>query len=143
MISNPVAAYLTFTAVKFIGYTIASKVIARVYVRARFNSFLGGAMRTVTGCVAGAAYFFAMMEIMKLLPARIHQTDKDVLIILILGLVPVRILEWWFYIWIFFDRKLKRRALGWKVVPLAVLWSFCCDIPAITGVVATGGICFC
>jgi hypothetical protein len=59
------------------------------------------------------------------------------------GLLPVRIAEWWLLIWLFYDRKLREPAKGWRMVGLGTIWSYVLDAPAIAGFIATAGFWVC
>src|SRR5258707_1290492 len=59
------------------------------------------------------------------------------------GLLPVRIVEWWLLIWLFYDRKLRQPAKGWRMVGLGTIWSYVLDAPAIAGFIATAGFWVC
>jgi hypothetical protein len=63
--------------------------------------------------------------------------------IFLLGLIPVRILEWLLLLRIFFLRQTDDKAKLLKNVALGVLWSFILDIPAIFGFIVTGGFWIC
>jgi hypothetical protein len=58
-------------------------------------------------------------------------------------LLPVRIAEWWFLIWLFYDRKLREPAKGWRMVGLCTVWSYVLDLPAIAGFFVTAGFWIC
>lgn len=61
----------------------------------------------------------------------------------IVGLVPIRLGEWWLLVWWLFDRPLARRALGWRVALLGTVGSFVLDAPAVAGFLQTSGFYVC
>ena len=65
------------------------------------------------------------------------------ILIYIVGLVPVRLIEWWIIIWLFYDRSMMTKQKDWQYVGLGTAWSFALDIPALIGFVATGGFWIC
>jgi hypothetical protein len=60
-----------------------------------------------------------------------------------LVLIPVRLLEWWIIILIFYDRRVQTRAKDWRYAGLGTVWSYVLDVPALIGLVATGGMWIC
>ena len=68
---------------------------------------------------------------------------RRVPVLYLAGLLPVRIAEWWLLIWLFYDRKLREPAKGWRMVGLGTIWSYVLDAPAIAGFIATAGFWVC
>ena len=134
--THPAVGYLVFGAIKFAGYSLAARFISRHYDRLDRNPFLVGGARTLIGVIAGAVYVGALA----LLPQ--PWVTRGGLLFL-LGLLPMRIVEWWLLLWLFYDRRFERPALGWRVVALATGWSFALDVPAIAGMFVTGGFWIC
>src|ERR1043166_3767794 len=130
-IANPVVGYAPFTAIKFAGYSLAAGMMSHVYERPDRNPLVVGATRTLIGMAAGAAYFGIMLFAMPL-------TNVPGLVLFPAGLFPVRILEWWLLIWLFYDRRFETKKLDWKVVLAGTFWSYLCDVPAMAGLIATG-----
>ena len=93
-----------------------------------------GLFRTLVGVCFGWAYWWLVSKTF---------FDRGEALFWIPGLIPLRIIEWWLLIWLFFDRKLTRRSLGWRWAWYGVLCSFGLDIPAALGFCATGGIAVC
>ena len=60
-----------------------------------------------------------------------------------LGLIPIRLLEWWIIILMFYDRRTQTRAKDWGYAGLGTVWSYALDVPALIGLVATGGMWIC
>ena len=134
---NPAVGYAAFCAVKFAGYSLAAGLISRAYADRRRSAFLIGGTRTLIGMAAGAAYFV----IASMFTGFFHGVGAP--IAYLAGLLPVRLIEWWFLIWLFYDRPLQKKKLGWTVVVSGTVWSYICDIPAIAGFLATGGFSVC
>ena len=135
-LDNPAIGYTVFCAIKFAGYSFAADFLARRYARPEHNPVKVGAVRTLIGMVVGAAYFGAHWAV--------HEyTHGGNEIAYIIGLAPLRVGEWWFLIWLFFDRKLEHKRRGWWCVGLGVLWSFLLDIPATYGFLAVAGLHVC
>ena len=142
-ISNPVAGYAVFLAIKFVGYSLAAREISKAYQRTDLSSPLIGGARVLIGVVAGAAMVGIFAGFEKLFPnAGIGDAGGAAFLI---ALVPIRIFEWWLLVWLFYDhdRPLARKALGWKVVGLGTVWSFVLDIPTIAGLFVVGGFWIC
>src|SRR4051812_16736864 len=95
-ISNPAAGYIAFAAVKLVGYSVAAKYIARAYANTNRNAYVVGAVRTVIGMVVGAAYYH--------IPAASTASGPFPYLA---GLFPVRLVEWWFLLWLFYDRRFQ------------------------------------
>ena len=134
-VNNPVLGYLGFCAVKFVGYSIAARFIARSYRRTDHNALLVGGVRTLIGMAAGAAYY----ELWRLIPGMEGAGGIGFLG----GLLPVRLVEWWLLLWLFYDRPLQQGSKDWRVVGLATVWSYALDVPAVIGFFVTGGLWIC
>ena len=134
--SSPAIGYLVFGGIKFAGYSLAARSISKRYQRTDRNAYAVGGTRTLIGVIAGALYF----GLLSFLPREAVATGG---LVFLVGLVPMRIAEWWLLLWVFYDRGLEQRRLGWRVVALATLWSFALDIPAIAGAFFTGGFWIC
>src|SRR3990172_6969077 len=107
-ITNPALGYVTFAAVKFTGYSIAALGISRAY-STRVSPVLVGGVRTVIGLAAGAAYW-ALTQLFHESLGRLGIPGY------LVGLLPIRLLEWWLVVWLFYDRRLVRPARGWATV---------------------------
>jgi hypothetical protein len=134
-VSNPVIGYLGFCAVKLVGYSFAARLISWSYERNDRNRFLVGGVRTLIGMGAGAAYF----GFWRLIPDAATAGGIGYLI----GLLPVRMAEWWLLLWLFYDRRLQQRPKDWRIVVLATIWSYVLDVPALIGLLVTGGVWVC
>lgn len=135
-ISNPVQGYLAFSAVKLAGYTLAGWYLNRRYSNATAHFALVGLTRTIIGIVFGAALALATY-----FPISLFGIAG--ILVYILGLIPVRLLEWWIIIFIFYDRSMQSMPKDWRFAALGTAWSFALDIPALIGLVATAGFWIC
>jgi len=138
-ISHPGVGYATFCAIKFAGYSAAASFLSMQYDR-DVSAWKAGAVRTLIGMVAGAAYFGVWRLID---PRHLGMGGSDIPWTYLLGLVPVRVAEWWFLIWLFYDRELRQIAKDWRMVGLGTVWSYVLDAPAIFGFLATAGVWIC
>jgi hypothetical protein len=134
-IEYPVVGYLGFSAVKLAGYSLAAKVISTVHGRRDCSSFFVGAVRTLIGMAVGAAYY-ALWQVSSS-NYSMHMPWY------MAGLIPLRFMEWWLLLWLFYDRKLHQTKENWLIVICATLWSYLLDIPAVFGFMLTGGISIC
>lgn len=128
-LSNPVPGYLVFGAVKLAGYTLAGWFLNRRYSKPRAHFVVVGIARVVIGMVLGA--LFALLAFPLVLAGGLG--------IALLGIIPVRLLEWWILIRLFYDRSMQTKRKDWRYAGLGTAWSFVLDIPALIGLVATGG----
>lgn len=74
--TNPVASYTVFFAIKFVGYSLAAHQISKAYKRADLSSPLIGGARTLIGVATGAGIVGILAGLEKLFPyARIEIGD--------------------------------------------------------------------
>lgn len=132
-IYNPILGPVAFAAIKVAGYSAAAVVISKAYNRHNLNPLVVGAARTAIGLVFGAL-------VVLLLVAFLGPAGG---LLFLVGLVPVRIVEWWLLVWLFYDRPLANRRLGWKVALGGTAWSFFLDIPSIAGLIVVGDFWIC
>jgi hypothetical protein len=142
-LSNPAVGYAAFSAIKFAGYTIAAHYISRSYDRSDLAAWRVGATRTLIGMTAGALYFGLWIVVRIPFPQLLNTTGEAFPFLYLAGLLPVRLLEWWLLIWIFYDRALIERAKGLRTVALGTAWSCLLDIPAVAGLITIGGFWVC
>ena len=128
--------YLVYAALKCAGYALAARVLRGMLHRPDVGAWRVGIARTILGIVVGAIYTTAWAWMAA------HGAFSDLplgggrgggLPYYLLLLVPVRVLEWSWLVWFFFDRRVEqpwRDALG---VGLGVVWSFVLDLPVIVG----------
>jgi hypothetical protein len=133
-LSNPVQGYLAFSAVKLAGYSLAGWYLNRRYSNATAHFALVGITRTVIGMVFGAALAF-----LAFFP--LAWFGSVGILVYIFGLIPVRLIEWWIIILIFYDRSMQ--SMSKDHAALGTVWSFALDIPALIGLVATAGFWIC
>jgi hypothetical protein len=132
---NPALGYLTFVGVKFAGYSIAGRMLSVHYNALERKSLVVGLTRTVIGMAAGVAYVVSWAVIGRM----IEGVDASFLI----GLLPVRIAEWWLLLWIFYRKSIRGSVKDWGIVGAATVWSYILDIPAVLGFLATAGVWIC
>jgi hypothetical protein len=135
-LSSPVQGYLAFSAVKLAGYTLAGWYLNRRYANATAHFALVGITRTIIGMVFGAALAFVAF-----FPLAFFGSVG--ILVYIFGLIPVRLIEWWIIILIFYDRSMQSKPKDWRYAALGTAWSFALDIPALIGLVATAGFWIC
>ncbi len=127
--------YAAFAVIKLAGYVLAAWHLNRRYADATVHFTLVGLTRTVVGMLFGAA--------LALLAYPLMVFDGLGALVFLLGLIPIRVLEWWIIIRIFYDRSLERKKEDWKYVFLGTIWSFALDIPALLGFIGTSGFWIC
>lgn len=134
-LTNPVVGYVAFSAVKFGGYSLAAWRLNRSYPDQMRNVAAVGGTRTAIGMVIGTllGLFLFPLVLMGELGFGAYY----------LVLIPVRLLEWWIIILIFYDRRVQTRAKDWRYAGLGTVWSYVLDVPALIGLVATGGMWIC
>jgi hypothetical protein len=134
-LSNPVQGYIAFSAVKLCGYSLAAWYLNRQYPDAKRNFAVVGLTRTLIGMLFGGALGFLVLPLV--------DVGEFGIIVYYLGLIPVRLLEWWIIILLFYDRHALTKAKDWRHVGIGTVWSYALDIPAVIGFVATGGFWIC
>jgi hypothetical protein len=140
-IHHPVLGYAGFVAVKLAGYSLAAWAISRSYNRPDHNPLIVGGVRTLIGMATGAAYFGLVLALSKSFGGLVEGNLG--VFLYMAGLLPLRIAEWWFLLWLFYDRKLEQPAKGWRIVGLGTIWSYVLDLPATLGFLAVGGVWIC
>jgi hypothetical protein len=134
-IANIGQSYLTFASIKLIGYSVAGIILNRAYKSASHTFLVVGITRTIIGLVLGAVFGIMFLPIFMLGPLGA--------LIFLIALVPLRLLEWWTIIWLFYDRQTLQRGKDWRYVWYGTGWSFLLDIPAIIGIISVGGFWIC
>jgi hypothetical protein len=135
-LSNPIGGYLAFSAIKLGGYSLAAWQLNRKYPDSKRNFAVVGVTRTAIGMVFGAVLAFLVWPLVVF-------AGMWVVPVYFLCLIPVRLLEWWIVILLFYDRRTQTKAKDWRYVGLGTAWSFALDIPALIGLIATAGFWIC
>jgi hypothetical protein len=126
--------FVYFAGVKLAGYTLAGEGLRRVYRAEKPKALLFGVARTALGVAAGVAFASIALR---------GGVDRSEAFYYVL-LAPVRLAEWIFILWLFFDRRPASvgRLLG--LAALGSLWSYVLDAPAIFAAFALpGGVWIC
>lgn len=126
------AAY--FTGVKLIGYSAAGSFLNRRLETEAPHPIAFGAARTAIGVGFGIGYATLLSS------WAIGRAEAWFL----LGLIPLRVLEWLLVLWVFYRRAPTLDARRTGLVAAGVAWSFVLDIPAIFAMfVLPGGFWIC
>jgi len=125
-----------FVGVKLIGYTAAAVVLRRRYPESKTAIVKVGLARTGIGIAAGAAYGALWYMALKLLPP---PTGSAYLVLYMVGLFPVRIAEWMWLIYLFFDRTLRDRSMALESAVDGTFWSYGLDAIGIAAAFVTPG----
>ena len=118
--SKLIIGYIVFCMVKFVGYSFAGLLLSESYRRSDRNSWAVGGTRTLIGMGASAAYY-GLFNLLSIPEGALPW----------IGLIPVRLAEWWLLLWMFYDRPLQQRPKGWRCVSFGTFWSYLLDLPAI------------
>jgi len=132
---EPLQGVLAFTAIKFAGYSLAAFYLNKSYPDSINKFWVVGLARTIIGIVFGivlATVSFPFVFVGGL-----------GFLIYLLGLIPVRLLEWFIVIRFFYDENLNDRQKMWKSLILGTVWSFVLDVPAILGLSLIGNFWIC
>jgi len=124
---------LAFPTIKTLGYAAFALYLNRIFSDTPRNALYFGVSRMLIGLAFGTALAVLSFPF-------VFVSELGFLVYL-LGLIPVRILEWWLVIRGFYGRK-SRTELA-KPICLGVLLSFLLDIPALVGVVYAASFWIC
>jgi hypothetical protein len=127
-IPHPVLGAITFSAIKFIGYVHAARALNWHYKEWDRSSWFVGGIRALVGLGGGTAYALCSLAV------SLRGSEAGDLAF-VAGLAVVRLIEWTFIIWLFYDRDFEYRRRAVVIVILATLWSFLLDLPAVFGFV--------
>lgn len=136
-ISELIAGYATFATIKVVGYCTLTFVMDRVYKKPFWLFIPAGISRTLIGLVFSGIYG---------LMAGLFLGVTGLLIsapLFLLGLLLVRLVEWWLVVWLFYDRSLTEKSKDWIWAAVGASWSFVLDIPAFLGLIAKSGLFIC
>ena len=131
-----ILGYPLYAAVRYFGYTLSARVVGAILHRRDVGVWRVGLIRTGIGIVVGAVYTMmwaalASRGVFESLP--LGGGRGGGLPYYLLGLVPIRTLEWSWLIWFCFDRQFERPGRDALCVVLGVVWSFVLDLPVLTG----------
>lgn len=129
-VSDPVLGGITFGGIKLAGYCFAAYMNSLRYQRSPTHWFRIGVTRTLIGLAFGYPYFHWAKSATESLT-------------FMLGLIPIRMIEWLLLIILFYDRKLTNRPKALGVAATGTVWSFALDLPATIGFVVVGGFWIC
>ena len=126
-----------FVGVKFAGYTAAALVIRKFYPPIKSGAVRVGMARTAIGIGAGFLYGLLWYSLDK------SASGPD-LWVYFLGLLPLRIAEWMWLVYLFFDRSWIDAQRAFRVAAAGTGWSYCLDAIGIAAaLVVPGGIWVC
>jgi alkylated DNA nucleotide flippase Atl1 len=133
---DPTLGWAVFAGVKLVGYSAVAYLMKRQYQTRPVAAPLIGLARTGIGVGFGAAYGTIAAAIGSVVSA-------PAVVQFLLGLIPVRLLEWHRLIRAFFARQGQRPDLTkrWRI--LGTLASFALDVPAIAGLFSLGNLWIC
>lgn len=135
--------FLYFTGVKFLGYTTYSNVLNHAISR-RVRNLPGiwksGLIRTGIGVGVGIVVGIGFFAIAHLIPL----VDRNAISLFFVLLVPIRIGEWWYFLWLRYRNcglRGNRKAIA---IILGIATSFLLDfMGVILMLVAPGGAWVC
>jgi hypothetical protein len=133
--SEPLWGGLAFTSIKFVGYSLAGLYLNKSYPNATPNFLTVGATRTIIGIFFGT--ILAMFSFPFVFVGGVG------LLIYIVGLIPVRLFEWFLIIRFFYDQNLEDRPKMWRSIIFGTVWSFLLDIPSLIGLFVIGKFWIC
>lgn len=119
--------FAAFAGVKAIGYTAASVILKHGYqalAPVKSSVFTLGLARTGIGLAAGLLYGGLWIFVGNQM--RLQESEK-LFVYYYLFLLPVRLVEWTFLIWLFFDRTLQDRVRLWKYITFGTICSYVLD----------------
>jgi len=107
-----------FAAVKLAGYTLAGRTLNRANHVTQPRPLVFGAARTVLGVIAGVSYATILGKF------GVNRSE----VWYYLNLFPVRQVEWFLMLLLFYPRSERRRYVD---STLGTLWSYLLDVPAV------------
>jgi hypothetical protein len=129
--------YAYFAGIKAGGYTLYAKELNRRYDPSVPPSvWKVGLTRTAIGMIVGAVYFGLISLVSERLADALGAT-------FLIGLIPFRIFEWYFLIWLFYRMEMERKGYCSPIV-WGVIVSFVLDaIGIVAAFVIPGGFWIC
>jgi hypothetical protein len=129
-------AYPILLLIKFFGYSLAGRVLNGAYSSTAHTAWKVGAIRTLIGVVVGGVFtgvWFLLdgMGVFQNLGWNMGRIGSSVFYLA--ALVPVRIGEWFFTIWFFYDRSLQKIGKDVGFTLAGIVWSYILDLPVIMG----------
>lgn len=118
--------FAAFAGVKAVGYTAAAAVFKHGYkalAPVKANVMTIGLARTGIGLLAGLIYGGLWL----LAANQLRNPSDNLPIYYYIFLFPVRLVEWTFLIWIFFDPGLHDRVRMWKYITFGTICSYVLD----------------
>jgi hypothetical protein len=127
---------LAFPAIKAVGYSAFAIYLNKAFPNNPRNVVIVGISRMLLGLAFGTALAFLSFPFVFVYGLGF--------VVYLIGLVPVRILEWWIIIKGFygFERPLEWAELK-KPILFGVITSFLLDVPALTGLVYAASFWIC
>ncbi len=136
--------FAVFAGVKLAGYIGAARALKWAYPASRHGTLKVGAARTAIGVVAGLAYgaFWIWALEKALVPGVSEMTMLSIYYFALL--LPLRVAEWGFTIWLFFDRGFRDKRKLMKWIALGIACSYLLDaIGLFSAFVVPGGFWIC
>lgn len=136
--------YGVFAGVKMVGYIGVARALKWAYPDSHHGTLKVGLARTGIGVTAGLAYGALWIWLLeKALVPRVNEITMLSIYYFAL-LLPLRVAEWGFTIWLFFDREFRDRRKMIKWIVLGILSSYFLDaIGLISAFVVPGGFWVC
>ena len=120
-----------YALIKILGYSLFAKFLNSLFLTHN-NIWKVGLVRTILGVVLGLAHNVFFLSFFNISMGRSPIGGEDTYLYFTF-LILLRIFEWGLIIYLFYDRKMKKRALIIKAIGLGVIWSFILDIPLLAG----------
>jgi len=131
--------FAVFVGVKFAGYTGAAEALKWAYPQAPHGILKVGAARTAIGVAAGLAYGALWLWVLeKALVPEVNEVTMLSIYYFAL-LLPLRVAEWGFTIWLFFDRSFQDRRKVAIWIALGTACSYLLDAIGLFGAFAVPG----
>jgi len=132
----PLAAYLLFSVYKWLGYSLAGKLLNTCYAKRYPSAWKVGLVRALIGMAVGGMftltwYLLESHGFFRNLGMTMGRGGSS--LYYLAALIPVRIAEWSLIIWIFYDRKFDKAGKAIIFIVSGVVWSFLLDLPVVLG----------